>query len=73
MQYRITAPVIDFTGVSAGVNFTGGTADIDVPDDVQHPYARALAYFRSQGYGVDEVEPEKPASSRKTTPKGADQ
>lgn len=74
MQYRISAPVIDFTGMSAGVNFTDGVAEIDVPDDAQHPHARALAYFRSQGYGVEEIEPEKPARSRNTsTPKGADQ
>ncbi|MFJ6935695.1 hypothetical protein [Streptomyces sp. NPDC101132] len=61
MQYRISAPVTDFTGVSAGVNFTAGVAEIDVPDDAQHPYARALAYFRQAGYHV-EPEVEAPAA-----------
>jgi hypothetical protein len=56
-KYRITAPVVDFTGVSVGVNFTKGVAEIDVPeDDRQHPMSRALAYFRAQGYGVEELD-----------------
>lgn len=78
MQYRITAPVVDFTGVSAGVNFTHGVAELDVPDDRPGDElrynARALAYFRAQGYGVEEIEPEQPTTrTRKPTPKGADQ
>ncbi|MFJ7070180.1 hypothetical protein [Streptomyces sp. NPDC101115] len=70
MQYLITTPAAGFTGVSAGVNFTNGAAEVDVPDDDQHPLARALAYFRSQGYGIEEIQPEAPARS-KTTSKGA--
>ena len=72
MQYRITTPATGYTGVSAGVNFTDGTAEVDVPEDAEHPHARALAYFRSQGYGVEEIapEPEPPARS-KTASKGA--
>lgn len=67
MQYRISTPVPGFTGVSVGVNFTDGTAEVD--SETQAP---ALAYFRAQGYGVEEIEPE-PATRRKPTPKGADQ
>ena len=67
MQYRITTPVPGFTGVSVGVNFTNGEAEIDA--DAQ---PSALAYFRAQGYGIEEIEPE-PTTRRKTTPKGAGQ
>lgn len=66
--FRITTPVAGFTGVSVGVNFTQGVAEVD--SEAQGP---ALAYFRAQGYGVDpidDLEPT-PASTRKTTPKGA--
>lgn len=57
MRYRITTPVLGFTGVSAGVNFTDGAAEIDVPmDDTQHPLYRAASYFLSQGYGVEELD-----------------
>lgn len=31
MRYRITTPVQGFTGVSAGVNFTLGVAEIEAP------------------------------------------
>jgi len=59
MRYRITTPVVGFTGVSVGVNFTNGVSEIDVPDDRQHPLHRAAAYFVAQGYGVEELdEPE---------------
>ncbi|MFI1942054.1 hypothetical protein ACH44C_33590 [Streptomyces purpureus] len=69
MQYRITTPVPGFTGVSAGANFTNGVAEVDDADN-----APALAYFRSQGYGVEEIEPEpETPARRKATPKGADQ
>ncbi|QTU45637.1 hypothetical protein F3K20_12860 [Streptomyces scabiei] len=85
-KYRITTPVVGFTGVSAGVNFTNGVAELDVPEgrpeDQLRYNARALAYFRSQGYGVEEIGPEpaendKPKtparSASKTDSKGADQ
>jgi hypothetical protein len=84
-KYRVTTPVVGFTGVSAGVNFTNGVAELDVPEDRPEDQlrynARALAYFRSQGYGIEEIEPEpaeeKPKTSArtasKTDSKGADQ
>lgn len=60
-KYQITTPVPGFTGVSVGVNFTKGVAEIDVPeDDRQHPMTRALAYFNAQGYGVEEIQPDEP-------------
>ncbi|WP_237310403.1 hypothetical protein [Streptomyces sp. AMCC400023] len=60
-KYRITTPVPGFTGVSVGVNFTKGVAEIDVDeDDRQHPTTRALAYFWAQGYGVEEIERDEP-------------
>lgn len=53
-DYKITTPVLGFTGVSVGVNFTNGVAEID--SETQAP---ALAYFRAQGYGVEPLdEPE---------------
>jgi hypothetical protein len=73
-KYLIRTPVLGFTGVSVGVNFTNGIAEVD--SETQVP---ALAYFRAQGYGIeplDEPEPEQPAPSRArktTTSKGADQ
>lgn len=64
-KFRITAPVSDFTGVSVGVNFTKGVAELEAPeDDRQDPMSRALAYFRAQGYGVEEID-ETPSRSRK--------
>ncbi|MFJ3173788.1 hypothetical protein ACIPJK_23815 [Streptomyces roseus] len=73
---RITTPVLGYTGMSAGVNFTNGVADIEHPgDDPQHPTARALAYFRAQGYGIEDLTEADtaPARARKTAQKGADQ
>lgn len=65
-RFRITAPVNDFTGVSVGVNFTKGVAELEAPEeDQQDPMTRALAYFRAQGYGVEPIE-ETPSRSRKT-------
>ena len=79
MRYRIITPVTGFTGVSAGVNFTDGVAEIEAPvlpdlpegkelgrkeraersEIAQHEGLRKVAYFRSQGYGVEELdEPE---------------
>lgn len=48
---RVRTPVEGFGGYVAGVTFVSGEAE--VPDD--HP---ALAYFRRQGYMIDEPEPE---------------
>lgn len=72
-KYRITAPMVDFTGVSVGVNFTKGVAEMEAPeDDRQHPMSRALAYFRAQGYGVEEIDESEPdpapPRSRKAAP-----
>lgn len=50
-KYRISTPVAGLTGVSVGVNFTGGHAEVD--SETQAP---ALAYFRAQGYGVEELD-----------------
>ncbi len=54
-RFEITAPVADFNGFSAGVNFTAGRAV--VTSDTQVGMS-ALAYFRGAGYGIkalDEV------------------
>lgn len=57
-KYRISTPEPGYTGVSVGVNFTKGHAEIDSDTD-----APALAYFRAQGYCVEEVDeaPAEPA------------
>jgi hypothetical protein len=47
MAYRITAPIADFNGVSAGVAFNGGTGETD--DLVK------VAYFRRHDYTVAEI------------------
>ncbi|MFD3929692.1 hypothetical protein [Streptomyces sp. NPDC058614] len=75
MQYRISTPVLGFTGISAGVNFTNGVAELDVPEDNAGDElrynARALAYFRSQGYGVEEID-ETPAPEPSSEPDDSD-
>lgn len=43
----VTAPVADFTGTVAGVEFVDGKADTTSP--------AALAYFRRHGYTIDQV------------------
>lgn len=63
-KYRITTPVPGYTGVSVGVNFTKGVAELEAPEhDQQDPMSRALAYFRAQGYGVEEIEPDEPEAA----------
>ncbi|MEU1554000.1 hypothetical protein [Streptomyces scabiei] len=79
-KYRITTPTPGYTGVSVGVNFTKGVAEIEAPilpplpvgaeldrDErrereaiAQDENLRRVAYFRSQGYGVEEIEPDEP-------------
>jgi hypothetical protein len=94
-RWRITTPTPGFTGISAGVNFTDGVAEIEGPEPLervpegvtltreqraerdeigQDPAYRRLAYFRSAGYGVeqldtdrDEAEPDAPEDDRKPT------
>lgn len=46
----ISSPVKDFTGVVVGVSFVNGEAETDNES--------ALAYFRRQGYKVEQTEPE---------------
>jgi len=43
---KIRTPVLGFTGESVGVSFRDGVGYTDTP--------AALAYFRSQGYGVED-------------------
>lgn len=60
MIVRIIAPNKGYTGVSAGVPFTGGVADTD------NPYL--VEWFRGHGYEViDDTEKpaEKPKRSRR--------
>lgn len=67
MRYRVTTPVAGFTGISAGINFTNGVAEFDVPEgqpgDELRYNARSLAYFRAQGYGVEELDERAPAAA----------
>lgn len=58
-KYRISTPQAGFTGVSVGVNFTDGHAEIDSATQ-----ASALRYFLAQGYGIEEVKA-KPAKAEK--------
>jgi len=58
-KYRITTPQAGFTGVSVGVNFTDGQAEVD-----SETHASALRYFVAQGYGVEEAKA-KPAKAEK--------
>ncbi|GGM76997.1 hypothetical protein GCM10012275_54560 [Longimycelium tulufanense] len=50
MRYRITTPVAGFTGEVAGVTFASGVAHCENSD------GPALAYFRSQGYGITRLD-----------------
>jgi hypothetical protein len=40
MRYRISTPLLGFTGVSAGVNFTNGVAEIEAPELPELPEGR---------------------------------
>lgn len=82
-KYRIAAPLLGFTGVSAGVNFTNGVAEIDAPvlpplpagaeldrearrdreALAQDENLRRVAYFRAQGYGVEEIDVDEPPAA----------
>ncbi|MFD6421557.1 hypothetical protein [Streptomyces sp. NPDC060198] len=48
-RYQIEAPVRSFSGESAGVQFSKGTAYVT---DADKPGRAALEYFRRHGYGV---------------------
>lgn len=56
MRYRITTPVPDYCGSVGAVTFDRGVAVAD------ESAAAELAYFRSRGYGVEELadEPAEP-------------
>ena len=61
-RFKVSAPVADYTGEAAGVEFRDGVAEVDA--------GPALAYFRQAGYGVEEIDavPEstpKPAPARR--------
>lgn len=60
---KIKSPVEGYTGVVVGVQFTDGEAETDRES--------ALAYFRRQGYGIEEAAPAKAATDAKS--KGKDQ
>lgn len=47
-RYRITTPVLDFTGVVGNCTFAKGAYEGPVEDG-------PLAYFTAQGYGVEEI------------------
>lgn len=88
-KFRITAPLLGFTGVSAGVNFTNGVAEIEAPVLPSLPVGteldrearrdrealaqdenlRRVAYFRAQGYGVEEIDLDEPAADEDDEPK----
>ena len=57
-RYRITTPVPGHTEVIGTVAFAGGVAVVDAAPD-----AAPLYYFRSQGYGVEDITDE-PAAAR---------
>lgn len=75
-KFRITTPVVGFTGISAGVNFTNGVAELDIPEDRPEDQlrynARSLAYFRSQGYGVEELDEQAPDPEPSSEPNDSD-
>lgn len=61
MMVRIIAPNKGYSGISAGVPFTGGVADTD------NPYL--IDWFKSHGYIVEDDKPEdqtenKPAETK---------
>lgn len=49
-KFTVTAPVTTFSGALAGLMFHDGTATAD-----SDTHARALAYCRRNGYGVEPV------------------
>jgi hypothetical protein len=63
MLFIVTAPLKGFTGKVAGVQFTGGAAEVDTSAD--HGRA-AYAYFDRHGYRLDRVEPDEPQDGPQT-------
>jgi hypothetical protein len=62
-KYRISTPQAGFTGVSVGVNFTDGHAEID-----SEVHASALRYFLAQDYGIEEVKAKQAKASKPADP-----
>lgn len=52
---EVTTPVVGFSGISAGVNFTDGVAHVDPVSQ-----SAALRYFRGAGYGIQEISADEP-------------
>lgn len=50
MRFTITTPVRGFRGEVAGVAFIDSRAEVD-----EDANARAIAYFRRKGYGVEPI------------------
>jgi hypothetical protein len=69
MRFTVTAPLKGFTGKVLGIEFKGGTADLDTSND--HGRA-AYAYFDRHGYRLDRVEPDEPQDGPQT-PAGDDE
>lgn len=61
-KYKVTTPAPGHTGKVGNVHFVDGVAEVDGDER-----AAELAYFRAQGYGVEEVEP--PAPKRRAPAK----
>lgn len=64
MIFQVTAPLKGFTGRVVGVQFTGGTAEVDTDNDAGRA---AYAYFDRHGYRLDRFAPDEP-----DTPPAAD-
>jgi len=50
--HKISAPEAGHTGKVGNVEFVDGVAEVD-----EAAYPGELAYFRAQGYGVEELDP----------------
>ncbi len=61
-SYRVTTPVVGFSGQVGNVHFAEGAATVD-----DETHGAELSYFRAQGYGVEEAEESaaKPAPVKK--------
>lgn len=55
--FDVRAPLAGFTGTVAGVEFAGGTAQVDTGNDAGRA---AYAYFERAGYRISPVEDEAP-------------
>ncbi|TDB86278.1 hypothetical protein E1264_18460 [Actinomadura sp. KC216] len=64
-KYKVTTPAAGHTGLVGKVHFVDGAAEVDGDANPAE-----LAYFRAQGYGVEEVSPrpDAPAEATETGP-----